>query len=86
MKAMLKKILFISLFFSAVVPSAMQANLLNWAALRNGVIESAYFLTKYGITDRITVEKTVIGIAFLWSLWKIKEEIKKNLIVILYQR
>ncbi len=39
MKTMLKKILFILLFFSVVVPSVMQANLLNWAALKSGAIE-----------------------------------------------
>ncbi len=40
MKKTLKKILFISLLFSAVVPSAVQASFFSWATLKNGAIES----------------------------------------------
>ncbi len=39
MKKMLKKILFVSLLFSATVPATMQASFFSWATLRNGATE-----------------------------------------------
>ncbi len=68
MKTMLKKILLISLLFSAAVPSTMQANL-DLAALRSGAIEIVSFLRE----NSIVVGVGVVGIAvFVWKMLKEK--------------
>ncbi len=75
---MLKKILFISLFFSAAVTSVMQANLLSLAALKSGAIEIASFLTKHKI---IVIGITaVVGTAFVRKVLKEarKRKLSKN--------
>jgi len=71
---MLKKILFISLFFSTAAPSAMQAGLLNWAVLGSGAIEVASFLTKRKIAV-IGTAVAIAGIAFVWK--KLKKKARK---------
>ena len=69
MKTTLKKILFISLLFSATVPSStVQANL-DLAALRSGAIEIVSFLRE----NPIVVGVGVVGIAvFVWKMLKEK--------------
>ncbi len=93
MKTMLKKILFISLFFSAVVPSTMQANLLNWAALKSGAIkignkaanwlsanggDSFNFLKKHSIPAIGLSVGSMVGAIFLWEKFKKGRERKLN--------
>ena len=77
MKTTLKKILLISLLFSATVPSStVQANSLNWAALRSKGMVSwlctnggnfCSFLSK----NPIAVLGTVVGTALVWKMRKI---------------
>ncbi|HEB41850.1 MAG TPA: ankyrin repeat domain-containing protein [Candidatus Dependentiae bacterium] len=68
MKTTLKKILLITLLFSAAVPSTMQANL-DLAALRSGAIEIVSFLRE----NPIVVGVGVVGIAvFVWKMLKEK--------------
>ncbi len=69
MKTMLKKILFILLFFSAAVPSAMQAN---GGALSGAIVTS--FLAEHKISMGVGA---VIGIAFVWKA--LKEARKRKL-------
>ncbi len=73
LKTISKKILFILLFFSAVVPSVMQASLPNWAALKNGAVKITSFLTKHEIAVG-----AIVVIAFVW-MWKKLKEVKKKL-------
>ena len=74
MKAMLKKILFISLFFSVAIPSVMQANLFNWALM----IEVTSPLRKHKIkaigafTLGIAVA-AIVKTVFVWKKLKKKE-------------
>ena len=78
MKTTLKKILLISLLFSATVPSTMQADSLNWAALRSkGTV--SWLCTNGGNfcsflkENPIVVGVGVVGIAvFVWKMLKKK--------------
>ena len=72
-----KKILFISLFFSAAVPSVMQANLLNWATLRSGAKKVVSLLTKYKIAV-IGTAVGIVGVAFVWKVLTVKEGCPKR--------
>ena len=71
MKTTLKKILLITLLFSAAVPSTMQANL-DLAALRSGAIEIVSFLRE----NPIVVGVGVVGIAVF--VWKMLKEYRKS--------
>ncbi len=86
MKTTLKKILLISLFFSVAVPSAMQADLLNLAALRSKGMVSwlctnggnfCSFLRKNPIAMQIAVLGTIVGTVFVWNVLKEKKARKK---------
>ncbi len=89
MKKMLKKILFISLLFSATVPATMQASFFSWAALKNSATKigskavnwlsanggnALNFLKKHPIAVGGTIVVTVAA----WKLSKILRQRKLN--------
>ena len=95
MKNLLTKILFISLLLSAVAPSTVQANLLDWAcALRDGAVGNYLstnsgnfynFLTKHSVAVKKYSIAVAVGVTSLVALkkvfWKplLKEVIQNHL-------
>ena len=90
MKKTLTKILFISLLFSAAVPSKVQANF-DWAAwgsgtiksaLRSGAREAISFLTE----NKIAVLGVAVGTALAWKMFneyrrrKLEEEARQKVL------
>ncbi len=85
MKTMFKKILFILLLFSATVPSStVQANLLNWAAWKDGIAEAYNKTTNLlPINDAFNFlkrHKIAVGIVIAGaSVYKLCSEVIKKL-------
>ncbi len=82
MKKTLKKILFISLLFSAAIPSAVQASFFNWTTLKNGAAEignkAASWPSANGGKHQIAMVGTVAVTAFTWK-WLRQRKLNSNL-------